>query len=258
MEGVIFDIKRFAIHDGPGIRTTVFLKGCPLNCSWCHNPESRKKGVEKIWSAKEDKYLALGRKVGVEDVMNEILADKIFYSSSNGGVTFSGGEPTLQLDFLESLLKQCKNEGLHTAVDTSGYVNANGLKRILAYTDLFLYDLKMMDAEKHRKYTGVSNQLILENLQLLLSEGALVDLRIPLIPQINDSKTDMEALVAFIRAKHQIRNIHLLPYHRTGQHKYEKFHLKPADYLPETPDDHYLQRQRDFFNAHGLKVIHGG
>jgi pyruvate formate lyase activating enzyme len=258
MEGIIFDIKRFAIHDGPGIRTTVFFKGCPLSCFWCHNPESRKPGLEEINSAKIDKVLKLGRKVSVSALKKELLADRVFYESSGGGVTFSGGEPSQQMDFLEAVLTVCKQEGIHTAVDTSAFVKESLLRRILPLTDLFLFDLKMMDPEKHKKYTGVSNDLILSNLKMLVNQKASLDLRLPLIPGYNDSESDLLAMISFIKSLDGIGKIHLLPYHQTGRHKYDKFCLTVPNYEAREAGTDYYQKQANFFNRHGLETIHGG
>ena len=175
LKGLIFDIKRFAVHDGPGIRTSVFLKGCPCSCRWCHNPESIKPYPQKISKTisldgktfKKEEFI--GSSMCVFDVMSEIRKDKIFYDESGGGVTFSGGEPLMQSEFLLELLKECKNENIHTTVDTSGFVNEGKLLEIIDYVDLFLYDLKLINNELHKKYTGVSNKMILQNIQILVN-----------------------------------------------------------------------------------------
>ncbi|HPL06444.1 MAG TPA: radical SAM protein, partial [Bacteroidales bacterium] len=167
MQGLVFDIKRFAVHDGPGIRTTLFLKGCPLNCAWCHNPEGTSPEPQTVAKSisvdgqvfqEEEK---VGLNMSVEQVMQELLKEKVFMDCSEGGVTFSGGEPLMQPAFLKSLLVACKKEGMHTAVDTSGYAKLSVIQDIAPYTDLFLYDLKLMDDKAHRHFTTVSNKLIL-------------------------------------------------------------------------------------------------
>jgi pyruvate formate lyase activating enzyme len=176
-KGFIFDIKKYSINDGPGIRTTVFLKGCPLNCLWCHNPESRNMKPERIsassyswnfYSQSCDPEI-IGREASTNEIFGEIKKDIPFYEESSGGVTFSGGEPLLQINFLKSLLTICKTSGIHTAVDTSGYVPYANFETILSLTDLFLFDIKIVSEELHHKYTGVSNKLIMENLQKLTS-----------------------------------------------------------------------------------------
>ena len=169
MTGYVFDIKKFAIHDGPGIRTTVFLKGCPLRCWWCHNPESIKQIKIDENNSCTASETSIVRKYSVNELLKIIQKDLIFYDESDGGVTFSGGEPLIQIDFLELILQKCKSEYIKTAIDTCGYVKTESFERIYKYTDLFLYDLKLFDDELHRKYTGVSNNLIKENLEFLNS-----------------------------------------------------------------------------------------
>lgn len=230
---VIFDIKRFAVHDGPGIRTTVFMKGCPLDCWWCHNPESRSREpqqvvyLRKLGEKEVESKKTYGKSVTVKELMTEILKDKLFFEESDGGVTFSGGEPLYQPEALLELLRQCKSHGLHTAVDTCGHTQWKNLEQIVPYTDIFLYDLKMTNAEKHREYTGTSNELILENLQKLLQMKAHVELRIPVIPGINDSAEEIRELAGFLKVcKKQIQKIHLLHYHRIAESKYRKLNLE--------------------------------
>ena len=185
MKGVIFDIKRFAVHDGPGIRTTVFLQGCPLGCWWCHNPEGQRNNA--------------GNKVSVAEVMDEVIKDSIFYEESNGGVTFSGGEPLHQSGFLSELLKGCKKEGFHTCVDTSGYATKESIDLIMDDTDLFLFDLKHTDDTVHRKYTGVSNSCIIDNLKYLAGKKKEIILRFPVIPGINDSTDNISEMLKLLK-----------------------------------------------------------
>ena len=170
--GIIFNIKHFAVHDGPGIRTTVFFKGCPLSCRWCHNPESINPNLEEIEvpyarvsvTAKKCGKDTVGKKVQVSEIMSEVLKDVIFYDESGGGITISGGEPLMQPDFLFSLLKECKIHNIHTCVDTSGYAPRKIIESIVDYVDLFLYDIKLLDNEEHVRYTGVKNDRIFQNL----------------------------------------------------------------------------------------------
>lgn len=227
--GIIFDIKKYAVHDGPGIRTTVFFKGCPLNCWWCHNPESqrlqrevhkhinRRKCLNLSYSETRDVF---GREVTVEEVMGEIEKDLPFYEQSSGGVTFSGGEPLMQADFLHSLLMACKKRNIRAAVDTSGYVSWNVFKKINDKVDLFLYDLKLMNDELHQKYTGVSNRLIHENLKKLTKASIPIIIRIPLIPDITDTDDNLIQIGEFVSGLENIQQIDLLPYNPIGEDKY--------------------------------------
>ena len=236
-KGLIFEIRRFTVHDGPGIRTTVFFKGCPLNCWWCHNPESHRchpeesQKIVKLDGKKFTQKAITGQWMSVDEVMSELRMDRIFYSESSGGVTFSGGEPLMQPEFLLELLKECKANILHTTIDTSGYADPEIIRTILPYTDLFLYDLKLMDDKDHIKYTGVSNKPVLENLICLISEGKQVIIRIPVIPGITDTKKNIreikEFLTNLIKERKSISplKISLLPYHSIAKNKYARFHI---------------------------------
>ena len=250
MKATIFDIVRNSYVDGPGIRTTVFFKGCNLHCIWCHNPESQSPKAELLFYSNrcsgcgrckekcpyslkkcdlcgscslycpQDAREICGKEYTAADIMKEILKDKTFYENSGGGVTFSGGECMLQIDFLEEILKECKNNGIHTAIDTAGHVPYEYFKRVLPYTDLFLYDIKCFDNEKHKKFTGVKNELILKNLKMLIEDGGAVNIRIPIIPDINDSIEEMRAIRDFLSACNYRESVELLPYHAMGEHKY--------------------------------------
>lgn len=251
MKATIFDIERNSYVDGPGIRTTVFFKGCNLRCVWCHNPESQSPKPQMMFyknkctgcgKCKErcpnnlekcglcgkctlycphDAREICGKEYTVDEVIREILKDKAFYDNSDGGVTFSGGECMLQIDFLEEILKECKKNGIHTAVDTAGYVQFEYFERILRFTDLFLYDIKCFDSEKHKQYTGVGNESILENLKRLLTTKKSVWIRIPIIPMVNDTEEELQKIKAFLEACQSPKKIELLPYHAMGEHKYE-------------------------------------
>ncbi len=235
MKGLIFDIKRYAVHDGPGIRTTLFFKGCPLSCWWCHNPEGIRKEPEEVVTVHkmEGKDFpvkeTVGRWMTVDEVMREINKERTFMEESEGGVTFSGGEPLWQSEFLEDLLLECKREGYHTAVDTTGHTSRESLRRIMDTTDIFLYDLKHMDDAMHMKFTGVSNRLILENISFLAAEEKDLFIRIPVIPGINNDPGNMNRTLWFLQGlKEAVREVDLLPYHALAAHKYEKFGL---DYM---------------------------
>ena len=265
VEGRIFDIQFFSIHDGPGIRTTVFFKGCPLNCRWCHNPESIKPDPEigfspakcigcgacvnecvhgahrfegeihvydrdvcracgRCVSVCDTAALEMaGRRVSVREVIDEVLKDRAFYETSNGGITLSGGEPLWQAEFACAVLTAARDEGLHTCVDTSGHVPWNVLKNFPRLTDLFLYDIKCLDDELHSELTGVGSGLILDNLQRLDARGADILIRVPFIPDINVHEGFVEGLAKLYRAMKNCRGVEVLPYHELAQSKYERF-----------------------------------
>lgn len=299
--GIIFDIKRYAIHDGPGIRSTVFFKGCSLRCQWCHNPEGidksleiflrqekcptdcqfcvsacRKNAIKKIKGSIaidqsrcdlcaecEDVcvYGALeivGKEVTDAEVMAEIAKDGVFYEESGGGVTFSGGEPFEQPDFLEALLAKSKEKNLHTTVDTCGNFAPDSLDRIRGKVDLFLFDLKMMDDEKHIKYTGQSNTLILENLNQLAANGQQVSVRIPLITGVNDDEGNIEKAAEFLHSLKTIKRVNLLPYHSGGCLKYERLRKKQALVSFRAPTSERIEEIKKIFQAKSLAVKIGG
>lgn len=249
MKAIIFDIVRSSFVDGPGIRTTIFFKGCNLKCSWCHNPESQSFQKEIMFYENkctgcgkcknltvEDKgFFCLndakeicGKEYTVNEIVKEVMKDKHFYESSGGGVTFSGGECMLQIDFLQEILKRCRKNGIHTAVDTAGYVSWESFERIIPYTDLFLYDIKVMDNEIHQKHTGVNNTLILKNLVKLLRLGVPVWVRIPIIPGVNDNREEMEKIHELFSENGYPKKIELLPYHAMGEHKYAALGRRPS------------------------------
>lgn len=230
MEGIIFDIKRFAVHDGPGIRTTVFFKGCPLECAWCHNPESIEsppKTFDKKVQLNGHTHIIkeeIGYKISPEQLISEIEKERIFMEESDGGVTFSGGEPLSQADFLLECLKECKNAGFHTTADTSLYANWSTIEKLVPYTDLFLVDIKLMDDKLHQKYTNVSNQKILNNLTRLSQLTKNIRIRIPIIPTINDTKENVNSTIAYLsNIKASVLQVDILPFHNTASHKYRKF-----------------------------------
>ena len=248
MNGIIFDIQRGSYVDGPGIRTTVFFKGCNLKCAWCHNPESQAfkpqilyysdkcvgcGACRKLCENKDECILCgkcalycpnaarilCGKEYASNDIMKIILKDTSYYGTE-GGVTFSGGECMLQLDFLESLLKECKKAGIHTAVDTAGCVPYDSFERIIPYTDLFLYDIKCKDTRLHKQYTGTDNSLILDNLKKLLNSNKKIWVRVPIIEGVNDSIEEMKKIKDFFKENGCPEKTELLPYHALGEHKY--------------------------------------
>lgn len=265
MKGLIFDIKRYAIHDGPGIRTTVFLKGCPLSCWWCHNPESRSPRPERliktvrIGEKEFQREETVGRYYSVAEVMAVIERERIFMEQSGGGATFSGGEPLMQASFLLGLLKACHEQGIPTAVDTSGIASRAAFRRVIPFTNLFLFDLKHLDDEQHRRYTGASNRLILENLQTIADSGADIWLRVPLIPGYNDDEKHLERLRAFIRQdrRDNIRQLSLLPYHPVDA-KYGRCGMEFKPGKLEPPSRERMLTLQQFFETAGIKTVIGG
>lgn len=300
LTGTIFDLVKYSIHDGPGIRTTVFLKGCPLTCHWCHNPESQKMVPEIMLRAGRcikcgdcftvcsnkaisgvsgklrttgskcmtcGKCVAVcstgareiaGRRITVKETMQEIEKDAIFYGESGGGVTFSGGEPFSQPEFLYALLVSCKDKGFHTAVDTAGFVETEVLLRVGREVDLFLYDLKIMDDKMHKKYTGVSNELILKNLQELATFHENINVRFPLIPSINDDDENIAQTCEFVASLKGMVNISILPYHSTGVGKYKRLKRENKFSQPGTPSAEKINRIKEKLAKYGLKVTIGG
>lgn len=251
-KGLIFNIQRFSVHDGPGIRTTVFLKGCPLKCWWCHNPEGL--GFDPEMNG----IKGIGKYYTIDVLFEEIIKDRIFYEESGGGVTFSGGEPLSQIDFLTDILDRCNSAGIHTAVDTSGYANQILPKKITGKTDLFLYDLKLMDPVQHLKYTEVSNTEILDNLDYLLRIKAELIIRIPMIPGITAITENMKAIRDFLNDYDNKPPVHLLTYHKIAEGKYDKFGLKNKMIGNRELTEKEILESRLIFEESEFKVKIGG
>lgn len=295
----IFNIQKFSVHDGPGIRTTVFFKGCPLNCLWCHNPESQSGKYQMLFDRDKcvlcgscavvcvqgavkiennvpvtdmDKCIGCrqceiycipgarqvaGREYTMEEVVKEIIKDEVFYKQSCGGVTLSGGEPLLQINFAEELLKLLKEKGIHTAVDTCGAVSFENIKRVSSYTDVFLYDIKLMDDKKHKEFIGVPNKLVLDNLRKLSEIHKNINLRMPIIEGVNADVNHIEATIDFIRGLN-IFNVNLLPYHDIAKHKYKELDIRYEEDKMFKPSDEKMEIFRDMFEKEGYKVKIGG
>lgn len=228
MRGIVFNTRSFSVHDGPGIRQTIFFKGCPLKCLWCHNPESQAFGVETMQNNQKvgDKTFiqiqTVGYETTVKNVMQSIKADIPFFEESGGGVTLTGGEPLAQPEFAIELLRVCTAEGIHTAVDTCGHVPQNTIVQSMPFTNVYLFDLKLADSLKHKKYTGVGNELILKNLELLSSAGKTIIIRIPLVDGVTDTKENINDLKDIIANTKGVSRIDLLPYHSLAKHKFSK------------------------------------
>jgi pyruvate formate lyase activating enzyme len=297
--GFIFNIERYSTQDGPGIRTTVFLKGCPLHCLWCHNPESQSNKKEITINAirciacgkcfgvcvngavisENDQFIFLrekctacgrcievcfstaremiGREITTRELLEILERDLIFYDDSGGGITFSGGEPLLQSEFIMEMLIECKKRKIHTAVDTSGFIKQDILLRAAGYTDLFLYDLKIMNDQKHFEYTGVSNNIILDNLKKLSQIHHNIIIRFPVIPGINNDENEIKSIADFLNYT-GIKQINILPYHRIGIDKYKR--IDKSYKLPhiETPSGDELEKIANYFLKRNINVKVGG
>lgn len=295
VKGKIFNIMKYSIHDGPGIRTTVFFKGCPLKCQWCHNPESQGFGQELMYrperciscgqclevcssgavtrsgdgilSFLRDNCKACGecctvchagvrelvaKTMSVNEVMSEIEKDVIFYDESGGGVTFSGGEAIMQSGFLLEILKRCRKKEIHTAVETCGFVNLDSLKMIKDYVDLFFYDLKLMDSEKHQDVTRVPNELILTNLWWLAEHHPKVIVRVAIIPGINDDEENLHQIGGFVASLKRVKEIHCLPYHKAGVDKYLRLGLEYCLSELQSPDNERMEEIVRFLEQYGV------
>jgi glycyl-radical enzyme activating protein len=296
-KGTVFNIQRYSINDGPGIRTTVFLKGCPLECLWCDNPESQKDFPELLYleslctkclrclqvcttgatALDQEGKVRIDRKIcktcgacvqvclpaaraitgqtlAVEEVVEIVNKDALFFRNSGGGVTFSGGEPCSQPEFLMGLLQESRKRGFHTVLDTSGYVSWRVLSSILEWVDLVLFDIKHMNPKKHKELTGVDNRRILRNLKRILAVGKHVIVRMPLIPGLNDLDENIDKLGRWLTDS-KIIEVHLLPYHRLGMNKYMALGLSyPLNYIRQFEKEE-LNEIKEKLKSYGLKVI---
>lgn len=298
--GQVFNIQRFSVHDGPGIRTAVFLKGCPLSCVWCHNPEGISPRPEILMTPSrcigcgecvatclqglpvpfesptdeeaqsclrcgacaeacptEARQVA-GRSMSVEEVVEVVLKDRIFFDDSGGGVTFSGGEPLRQAGFLRAALQACRVRGLHTAVDTCGLASAEELLSVAEITDLFLFDVKMMDDDKHRRFTGVSNRQILANLEALGRAERRIWMRVPVIPGVNDDAENLEATAKLAASIPSVERVCLLPYHPLGESKSRRLDRGSSPPHLEAPTRGEMQNLVELVEAEGIAASIGG
>lgn len=298
---LIFKINRYSVNDGPGIRMTIFLKGCPLNCKWCHNPESQQAGKQKLYTKSRcigceecvkncpEQACIMGKDgiftdnskcnicgicaevcpskateiSGSEYTINELLTlvekDRHFFNISGGGITISGGEPMLHHAFVKIFLDECGKQKIHRTIDTSGYIKKEILLDIAERTDLFLYDLKIMDPGKHKKWTGVGNELILSNLRALSESGAEIEIRLPLIKGVNTDLKNLENTAELILSlKGKRKSINLLPYHRIGIKKFEMLGLNYEENGMTEISETDLKEIKDIFSSYGIETQTGG
>jgi pyruvate formate lyase activating enzyme len=298
-QGLIFNIQRFSLHDGPGVRTTVFLKGCPLSCSWCQNPEGI--SMDPLIVRHMNKCLAClscfnqcpagsikitdkgpvidqqscrkcfgcadvcpagaikvaGKMFTTEALTKELLKDRLVFEESGGGVTFSGGEPFMQPEFLLEMLKSLKNQGIHTAIETCGHTKWENIKKTIPFTDLYLYDLKFIDEEKCARYTGVSGQLILSNFKKLTALNPAIIIRIPLIPGINDDHASLLKIAEFLKSA-AVDQAELIPYHNYGERKYDNIGCEYKLKGLEKHSDLDLENIKYVLGRAGIKTENGG
>ena len=255
-KGRIFNIQRFSIHDGPGIRTIVFFKGCFMRCAWCCNPESQNREIEALIEGGREKIV--GRDVTVDEIMPELLSDMPYYRRSGGGITLSGGEVLCQADFARELLRECKENGLHTAIESAASSSFSEIEKILPYLDLYLMDIKHTDSRKHKEYTGVSNERILENARKIAQSGVELIIRTPVIPGFNDTAEEIRAISHFAKTLPGVREHHLLPYHRLGQDKYAGLGRKYSLAEIEPPSKEKMEYLLTVAETSGLKCKIGG
>lgn len=256
MQGIVFDIKRFAIHDGPGIRTSIFFKGCPLSCWWCHNPESCAKGIQKL-DFEFKGSSTLGWETTAYDLLKEVEKDRAFFDESNGGVTFTGGEPMMQADFLKETASLFKSKELHLTLDTTGYAAELKFREAVELMDLVLFDIKHMDEKSHFEYTGVSNKLIFRNLQYLVEEGKEVHIRYPMMPGLNDEESNLIEMMQYLQKETAVKRIHLLPYHKIASGKYEKLGMKNRMIGIDEPSQARIDLVKDYLKIGGFEVMVG-
>lgn len=225
IKGIVYNIQRYSVHDGPGIRTIIFFKGCPLRCLWCSNPESQKFEPEYMTDSVNGGNVLVGKEMSVDEVMHEALRDKVFYDGSGGGITLSGGEVLAQPDFAAAIIAAARDSGIHTVVSTCGYSSFENAWRVLENTDLILFDIKGINPYMHKNNTGVSNELIHNNLKLLIQKGKEVMVRVPLIPEHNANIEEIQAIFDFAE-NNGVSTVEILPYHRLGESKYERLSRK--------------------------------
>ena len=256
VKGRIFDIQRYSIHDGGGIRTIVFLKGCPLRCKWCCNPEGQHYNVEKMTLGGKEKIV--GQDVTVGEIIDIVERDRIYYRRSGGGLTLSGGESLTQPDFAVALLKTAKERGINTAMESTGFADFSVISRYLPYLDLYLMDIKHMNSAKHKEFTSQPNELILENARKITDAGARVIVRTPVIPTFNATKEEIGEIAKFASSLKGVTQMHILPYHRIGTDKYKGLNRDYSLTGIEPPSKELMNELLEVVNSYGLKGQIGG
>ncbi|MBN2051939.1 glycyl-radical enzyme activating protein [Candidatus Woesearchaeota archaeon] len=262
-KGTIYKIQRFSIHDGPGIRTTIFFKGCAAKCWWCHNPESfftpENNKLNEQNKDNEKNILGIERVVSVDELVAELEKDRIFYEQSGGGITLSGGEPLLQPEFLDELVNKCKDERhqYHLTLDTTGYADTETFNRIASKFDIVLYDLKLMNCEEHKQYAGIPNDMILTNLRSFEDKSKII-IRFPVIPSITDTEHNIRQIKELMLSLEGIAEIDLLPYHNFAEAKYARLGLEYRLKGMESPSKERIEEIKKYFEDSGFKAKIGG
>lgn len=256
VKGRIFDIQRFSTHDGPGVRTIVFLKGCPLRCRWCCNPESQIYEIQQM--NQKGVMKTIGKDVTVEEVIGEVLRDRPYYRRSGGGVTLSGGECLGQPDFATALLEACHENGINTAIETTGFAEEKIIERFIPHVDLFLMDIKHINSQKHEEFTTRPNERILKNARLIAEKAKKLIIRVPVIPGFNDTKEEIGQIAAFATSLPNVNEIHLLPYHRMGRDKYEGLQRPYLMGDVPSPTAEHMQELLGVCRQYGLTTHLGG
>lgn len=255
-KGRIFDIQRFSIHDGPGIRTIVFLKGCPLRCKWCCNPESQRFEIEQM--TMNGKVKTVGRDVTAGEVIDEVERDRMYYKRSGGGLTLSGGETLTQPDFAVALLALAHERGINTAIESTGFADFSVIERILPHLDLYLMDIKHINSDKHKAFTGQPNDKILANAQRIARSPVKLIIRTPVVPGFNDTEEEISAIARFAASLPGVEEMHLLPYHRIGSDKYKGLGREYSLSHIEPPPQDHMQKLLEVVNKCGLRGQIGG
>lgn len=256
VKGRIFDIQRYSIHDGGGIRTIVFIKGCPLRCKWCCNPEGQHYNVEKMTLGGKEKIV--GQDVTVGEIIDIVERDRIYYRRSGGGLTLSGGESLTQPDFAVALLKTAKERGINTAMESTGFADFSVISRYLPYLDLYLMDIKHMNSAKHKEFTSQPNELILENAKKITDAGTRLIVRTPVIPTFNATKEEIGEIAKFASSLKGVTQMHILPYHRIGTDKYKGLNRDYSLTGIEPPSKELMNELLEVVNSYGLKGQIGG
>ncbi|MBR5613695.1 MAG: glycyl-radical enzyme activating protein [Clostridia bacterium] len=254
--GRIFDIQRFSVHDGPGVRTIVFLKGCFLRCKWCCNPESQRYDIETMTVGGKEKVM--GRDVTVEEVMEIVEKDRIYYRRSGGGLTLSGGECLAQPDFAAAILKACHERGINTAIESTGFAPFEKVEMLLPNLDLYLMDIKHTNSEKHKAYTTQPNELILENARKIANSAKELIIRVPVIPGFNDTEDEIRDIAKFTKSLQTVKELHLLPYHRLGEVKYEGLDRDYGMKNAELISAEHIEKLKQVVEVTGLVCKIGG